>query len=192
MTLSPSMMVTGSGVIDLDNPKPHQINFFDITQVLSRTLRWAGRSRLPVSVAMHTLNGVSMASPEARPYWLLHDAHGAYIGDIPTPVKNAIKNTVGKGIDPVGVISRGLDLAIWAAAGLAQPSAAIVAEIELIDEAMLNFEREHYGLPQHDEWPLSSVHPALLNQKPLPYRPEYDQQQLFAAILAISPNWGKP
>lgn len=69
----------------------------DIAQSLSRIPRFAGHGKLPWSVLDHTLFCYALSKQGAMPYafpalglaMLLHDAHEAVTGDIPTPVKTA-------------------------------------------------------------------------------------------------------
>ena len=106
-------MLTLSGIrLDLANPTPDMIDFYDIATALARTERFA--HHCPVegySVLQHSLLVASLFDdPVERRYALLHDAHEAYIGDIITPVKQFLSG--------ISELEQRLDAAIFAKAGL--------------------------------------------------------------------------
>lgn len=74
-----------------DNPGPFKLR--DIAHALSYLPRFSGMTRHFYSVAQHSLMVADMARDCAffdvrdEQYALLHDAHEAYTGDIPTPLK---------------------------------------------------------------------------------------------------------
>jgi hypothetical protein len=69
------------------DPRPEEINIFDISSALSKQCRYAGHCIRPYSVAEHCVH-VSMASPhEYALTALMHDASEAYLVDIPRPLK---------------------------------------------------------------------------------------------------------
>lgn len=88
--------------IDLDGTlDPRSINLQDIAHGLANTCRYAGQSRLFYSVAEHSVNVMRCARDIARQEGmgfiqsrqfqraaLMHDAQEAYLGDMPTPLKN--------------------------------------------------------------------------------------------------------
>lgn len=75
-------------IIDLNNPRPEDIDIEDIAHSLAHMLRFNGHLKHQISVARHSCL-VSDLVPEhlALPA-LLHDAHEAYLGDIVRPVKS--------------------------------------------------------------------------------------------------------
>lgn len=79
--------VTGK-YIDLLEITPDDIDLEDIAVGLAHTARFAGQTRTFYSVAEHSI-AVSIDLPfEYKLAGLLHDASEAYIGDMPTPIKN--------------------------------------------------------------------------------------------------------
>ncbi len=84
---------TASGIdFDLLYPRPEMVRFTDIAQHLAQINRYSGAARLPVSVAQHSVLVADIlvdmnCSPATCLAGLLHDAHEAYLGDIPAPVK---------------------------------------------------------------------------------------------------------
>ena len=89
---------TGSNrAFDLLKPDPAQVDFdIDIAEALARIPRYTGHVRPgPYSVAQHCIVGADIVfrdthDREAAAAFLLHDAHEAYIGDIATPVAQAL------------------------------------------------------------------------------------------------------
>lgn len=81
--------VTGR-LVDLDHPHADDIDIEDIAHSLSQICRFTGQTRVPYSVAEHSvLVSYKVPQPLALAA-LLHDAHEAYIGDISRGMKGAL------------------------------------------------------------------------------------------------------
>jgi hypothetical protein len=88
---------------DLLDPKPEQIDPLDIAHALSQLCRFTGHVRSFYSVAQHSCLVAEIAqdlcvmqlntpAPEVLALQaLLHDAPEAYIGDVSTPLKRALR-----------------------------------------------------------------------------------------------------
>src|SRR6185295_13075391 len=75
---------------DYSNPGPFRIR--DIAHSLSYTARFRGHTRFFYSVAQHSLMVSWMLEVRGQSEYvqlcgLLHDAHEAYTGDVPTPLE---------------------------------------------------------------------------------------------------------
>lgn len=129
------MMTLSGHHLDLLNPQPDQIDFYDIATALARAERFA--HHCPVrgySVLQHSLHVASLLDdPEERLYALLHDASEAYTGDIITPVKQLLS-----GLEE---LEQRLDAVIFTSCGL-QPAmpAAIRRRVRDADLAVLRRE----------------------------------------------------
>lgn len=82
--------VTGR-VIDFLNPDPEQLSLDDIARGLSRAPRYAGQTEKSFTVIQHSLLVAHLAPPEHRLHALLHDAPEAYLCDVPSPAKEAMR-----------------------------------------------------------------------------------------------------
>ncbi|MDF1720544.1 MAG: hypothetical protein P1U65_07715 [Minwuia sp.] len=68
------------------------VHWPDIAAHLSRIPRFMGATDGGCySVAQHSVAVMQLASPAARPWALLHDAHEAFVGDMLTPIKRALR-----------------------------------------------------------------------------------------------------
>jgi uncharacterized protein len=85
----PTSKLTYSGrMVDLLRPDPEQIELIDIAHALARITRFTGHGDQCFKVAQHSV----MVHDLARVPWaLLHDAAEAYIGDVSSPLKVAMR-----------------------------------------------------------------------------------------------------
>lgn len=83
------------GKWDLLAPTPKMVDWTEVSFVLSRIHRFGGHTLFPLSVARHSLHvehyvRKAKGNTRARLYALLHDAHEFVLGDMPTPVQQAL------------------------------------------------------------------------------------------------------
>ena len=76
------------------SPDPEEIDIRDIAHALSQQCRFSGHTRVPYSVAQHSVlvaHEVERCggTREEQLWGLLHDASEAYLVDIPSPLKHA-------------------------------------------------------------------------------------------------------
>lgn len=89
------LLDTASGKrVDLDAPRPEQIELSDIAGGLSRICRFGAQSFSFYSVAQHAVLVASLVEagphPELALAALHHDSHEAFACDLPTPLKDRI------------------------------------------------------------------------------------------------------
>ena len=101
---------TASGItFDLFRPKAEDVRIADIAHALARLTRYTGHGRagMHFSVAEHSVR-VCRYAMQVRPasdhearawHWaaLMHDAHEAYVGDVTSPLKRAMREFVAPG-----------------------------------------------------------------------------------------------
>lgn len=114
--------LTSGRYLDYANPQPDDICLDDIALALANSCRWAGHCPHFYSVAEHAcLVHDIVAARASREGWLPklanllqlaalhHDDHEAFVGDVPTPLKNMLgrvytdlaerlDTTIGKGL----------------------------------------------------------------------------------------------
>jgi uncharacterized protein len=131
--MKPGWVRTYSGkYVNLLDLQASDIQAADIAHHLSLECRWGGACRHHYSVAEHSLWVARWAKklcprPEAEAYALLHDAHEAYVKDIPTPVKVLLG-------DVYEDLCWRVDNAIRAHFGLGVPDAEISAAVKQADQ----------------------------------------------------------
>lgn len=90
-TLTNTMMQTFTGkVVDLANFTEDDVRLPDISHALSLINRFTGHSKVPYSVAQHSVMVSRLVDPKHALWGLLHDASEAYLGDVATPLKNLL------------------------------------------------------------------------------------------------------
>ena len=72
------------------NPQPEEIQIIDIAHALSLICRFGGHCREFYSVAEHSVRVAELVPRPYRLLALLHDAHEAYLHDVPRPIKQDI------------------------------------------------------------------------------------------------------
>lgn len=146
MNRAPTIQTFTGQTIDFLDPDPATINIMDISHSLSLINRYAGHSIFPYSVAQHSVLASFLAPKELKLETLLHDAHEAYVGDVPTTLKRLIPD--------YQVIEDRMESVVRAKFGLAPPP--MNPEVKKIDTVMLVTEAQKFGFSW---WPLYGVEP---------------------------------
>jgi len=173
------MQALGSVRFDLAEPTPAMIDFDAMAIVLARAPRFAGHTEGGVySVAQHCHEGAyAILRDTGRRDWaaafLLHDGHEYVIGDLSTPMQDALchfANIDNEHMDAGRVVRRaikalkgGLDAAIYTAAGIAWPlDAETAAVVKEYDTRMCRTERTACLAQPPEPW-----HESLENAVPV-------------------------
>ena len=72
------------------DPRPDDVCIRDIAHHLAQICRFNGGTRVPYSVAQHSLMVADLLPPPLAFYGLLHDATEAYVGDMVRPLKRGL------------------------------------------------------------------------------------------------------
>ncbi len=164
-------------VLDFANPCISREQLFtDVAHGLATTNRYAGQLQVPLSVAQHSVLCSEAAldetgDPHLAAFCLLHDAHEAFIGDIPSPAARAIADEAAKSVmDATGNASvakavrirvtvsihslkRRVDRAVIEAAGLSWASFTAAEErIREFDIRALRTERDVLMMRPPQPW----------------------------------------
>lgn len=91
MSVTVTSMQTYTGkVIDLAAFSEDDVRLPDISHALAILNRFTGHSRVPYSVAQHSVMVSKIVGPTHALWGLLHDASEAYLGDVATPLKRML------------------------------------------------------------------------------------------------------
>lgn len=126
-------------------------SIYDTILALSRVPRFAGNTHGEWTVLQHSLVAHSFAvarglSPRVKLFALLHDAHEAVTGDVPTPWKSPELNA----------FQDDLDRRLWAELSVRAPSENEQALIDGIDRDALYAEASSYSpaIADYAHWPM--------------------------------------
>lgn len=91
-------------------PDPDQILLREVAHALSNICRFTGHTREFYSVAQHSVLIARIMRDEGRDPMtvraaLMHDAHEAFVGDVPTPLKAALRAR-GPGFDHMETLAK--------------------------------------------------------------------------------------
>jgi hypothetical protein len=188
--------------MDLVTPLSADVDFgVDVAEALARIPRFTGHVRSgPYSVAQHSILGADLLYKQHKEAalaaaFLLHDAHEAYMGDIATPVGQALAEHAARAHmthqDPAHQdhpkvsgsavqffttaghqrLKRVLDTAIHSAAGLPFPLPKATADlVKAMDMALLQVERQQLLGPPPHPWPPHPWANAIEQVKPAPLK----------------------
>lgn len=123
--------LNSGGHFDFVHPMSSEFTIKDIALGLSRLNRFLGQTRVPYSVARHSVNVSYLVPPEQSLAGLLHDAAEAFLGDVPTPLKAALGNAF-----------RDLEFRVEAAVFMRLGVTPYTPEIKYADLVLLATERE--------------------------------------------------
>lgn len=114
MTSAPWIQTFTGAKHDLLDPDPWDIRLSDVVHALSLICRFTGHVREFYSVAQHSVLVARLLRDEGhssgvQAQGLLHDAHEAYVGDVASPIKRAIRllepSDRGAGKEPLPALS---------------------------------------------------------------------------------------
>ena len=165
----PFIRTTSGTDVPLAAVQPAHISIRDIAHHLALINRFNGATPLPYSVAQHSVLVADLLLEARQPVHvvlagLLHDAHEAYLGDIPTPVKLRLFGASGA-LSAYDNAAAHIDAAVHAKCGLTL-SIAEQREITLADMKALATEWRDL-MPGKCPATLTAPHKHVV--KPLPW-----------------------
>jgi hypothetical protein len=90
-----SILTYTGKLFDLLDPDPERIDLRDIAHALARIGRFTGHGDEIFTDAQHSVITCDLAPEHLRRWALLHDAEEAYVGDVSSPMKHAMREISG-------------------------------------------------------------------------------------------------
>ncbi len=196
MNAQPWIQTYTGRAFDLLNPRPEQIDPLDIAHALANLCRFTGHVRVFYSVAQHSC----LVAEITRDLWagergavcpqvvmraaLLHDAPEAYIGDVSTPLKRALRMADGGAeycVSPYDSIEATIERAVLDRFGATDARGQAAVLIKRAD--MIALATEHAALftgPTPRPWGLELPQPW--PYKIEPWAPAVAQQEFLQAF----------
>lgn len=141
VNINPSILTRSGFYFDFTSPEASVIVIEDIAHALANTCRFGGHTRDFYSVAQHCVMASYLVPEADRFAALMHDAAEAYVGDIPTPLKQLLPEFKR--------IEKRIEAAILNRFGLPEVMPVSVKRADLI---MLATEQRDLMPPHDDVW----------------------------------------
>lgn len=171
----PTIQTFKGTYFDYTNPELSVIDIEDIAHGLANLCRFNGQSSKFYSVAQHSVlmaYAVNRAGGNAFEA-LMHDAHEAYVGDMPSPLKQLIPGF------------KEIEKRVWAAVRARFDLALKMSpEIKEADLRMLLTEQEALMTPPFNHWAARSHASPYSGFKIVPWSPE-DAKRRFLDLFRI-------
>lgn len=169
----------------LVDPEPSDVYWPDVAYALAHINRFGGHVGA-YSVAQHSVLVAEQLRPEWRAYGLLHDAHEAFLGDIPTPLKRLLD--ARDSYNAVWAIANDIDRAVLRAAGLCYPVPSEIAEaVHVADIRVLMTERRDLMREPPHSWGVEYENVEPLPERIVPW-PADKSIARFALMLSTEIN----
>jgi hypothetical protein len=142
---------------DLLEPAAHMVDPTDIAHALSMQCRFNGHVKTFYSVAQHCLVVAELVPAQYQLEALLHDATEAYVGDLVSPLKQALPEY------------RQIEMRVWhAICHRFDIEPVLPPSVHDADLIALATEKRDLMAPHPDAWPcLTGTHPAQFRIKPM-------------------------
>jgi len=143
---------------DPHDPRIGDVCIEDIAHALACTNRFGGHVRKPYSVAQHCCLAAKMAPSDLELQALMHDAHEAYVLDMPGPFK--------AGLPDYRAMEDRVQAVVRRAFGMPEVFDPRVKEVDL---RLMVTEAKAFGLPWWDKYSGISPYAELEGMEPWPW-----------------------
>lgn len=141
MSADTSLIMRSGRLFDYEDMLGHEFDIEDIAHALSNICRHGGHHTKFYSVAQHSFYVSHLLPTEHALAGLIHDAHEAFIGDMPSPLKKLIPGYME--------IEEALEKSLLAQFGVSHPLDPCVKQADLV---MLAAERRDLLATHNEEW----------------------------------------
>jgi hypothetical protein len=143
---------------DAFNPQVADVCIEDIAHALALMNRFGGHTKRPYSVAQHSYLASKMAPEGLKFQALMHDAHEAYVLDMPSPLK--------RGLPDYCALEDAVERVVHQTFGL---PAKLDPAVKVVDMRMMTTEAKAFGLEWWDWYPGTPPYPELADLEPWPW-----------------------
>lgn len=176
--MRPDILLKSGNYFDFETPETSTFTIEDIAQGLSNTCRFGGQCFGFYSVAQHCVLASQHVAPEYRYDALMHDAAEAFVGDIPSPLKQLLPD--------YKVIEKRVEKAVFERFGVSNPMPKAVKHIDLV---LLSTEQRDLMAPHYDKWGcIEGIEPLKQTIRPWTAQESYEE---FLKRYDILTSYGK-